>query len=469
MNDILKINFITKAINVHGNEKYNYDEIDYKNNRTKIKIFCNKHKLSFYQIPSDHLTASGCKQCGIEARIEKRKLPYEQFIDRSNKIHNNHYDYSLVKYDSISNKVKIICHIYGECEQRAEDHMKGHQCCKCQIRETIAVKKPIIKNKSSGKKMSREEFIEKAIIVHGIGRYNYDLVQYINSSTKVKIKCERCDKIIEQIPSSHLDKKGCIDCARKEQSKKRTMTQEQFLEKAKQVFGEKYDYSLTVYKSANEYIIIICKKHGQYKCTAGSHLANHECRKCTTEYNSIKRALEKDEFIKRAFKLYKNEYNYDLVEFANMHDKIQIKCDTHGIFIKTVKKHLENQGCPKCARKNFSAKSINWLEYVAKTKNITIQHAMNTGEYNLPNTNLKVDGFCEETHTVYEFHGSLWHGDIRLYKPQNTNPVNKRTFGDLYIKTLERQMQIQKLEFNLIIMWEYDWDQFCKLNNATMK
>ena len=59
----------------------------------------------------------------------------------------------------------------------------------------------------------------------------------------------------------------------------------------------------------------------------------------------------------------------------------------------------------------YSKMSINWLNFISKKDNITIQHALNYGEYKIPNTRLKADGYCKETNTIYEFHGDYWHGN----------------------------------------------------------
>jgi hypothetical protein len=70
---------------------------------------------------------------------------------------------------------------------------------------------------------------------------------------------------------------------------------------------------------------------------------------------------------------------------------------------------------------------------------------------------IKFDGFDPKTNTVYEFHGSMWHGDPRVYKSTDINPVNKKLYGDLYSDTLKREELIKKLGYNLIIMWEKDF------------
>ena len=114
--------FIEKAKNVHG-DKYNYSLVEYINSRTKIKIICPVHGM-FEQISKNHLKGSGCSICN------KNKANYS-FSDKALLKHNNKYDYSLVDYIDNKTKIKIICPIHGEFEQKAEHHLNGAGCPIC--------------------------------------------------------------------------------------------------------------------------------------------------------------------------------------------------------------------------------------------------------------------------------------------------------------------------------------------------
>ena len=109
----------------------------------------------------------------------------------------------------------------------------------------------------------------------------------------------------------------------------------------------------------------------------------------------------------------------------------------------------------------YSIKAIQWLEEIMKEEQIFIQHAGNVGEYSIPGTRFKVDGYCKETNTCYEFHGVYWHGHPSKFSPTDINPVNKKTYGELYQKTLERDQKIRDLGYNLVVMWEHEWKSAC--------
>jgi len=180
--------FIEKANKIHG-DRYNYSLIDYKNNRTKVKIICKKHGI-FEQNLKSHITKKyGCPICGGTGKHTK-----ETFIKKSKEVHGNKYDYSLVVYNNNSTKVKIVCKKHGIFEQAPYHHMQNQQCPIC----------------SKVKKHTKETFIKKSKEVHG-NKYDYSLVVYNNNRTKVKIICKK-HGIFEQTPDSHLSGSNCHKC-----------------------------------------------------------------------------------------------------------------------------------------------------------------------------------------------------------------------------------------------------------------
>ena len=107
---------------------------------------------------------------------------------------------------------------------------------------------------------------------------------------------------------------------------------------------------------------------------------------------------------------------------------------------------------------NFSKMSIMWLNYTSKDKNI--QHALNGSEKELTigNKIYKVDGFCEETNTVYEFYCCFWHGFPNCYKPNIINSKNQKDMGTLNDQTIEKRETIKKVGYNHVSIYE------CQLN-----
>ena len=103
---------------------------------------------------------------------------------------------------------------------------------------------------------------------------------------------------------------------------------------------------------------------------------------------------------------------------------------------------------------NYSKMSIMWLNYVSTTTNI--QHALNGGEKKLTIDGMtyKVDGFCKETNTVYEFYDCFWHGCPNCYKSNIINTKNQKDMGTLNDQTIEKRENIKSGGYNHVSIYE---------------
>jgi hypothetical protein len=377
----------------------------------------------------------------------------KQFIDKANKLHDYTYDYSKVNYTKAIEKVIIICKIHGEFTQSPNNHLKK-TLCGCPLCGQI--KRTITQSDTS------EDFIKKAIKIHG-NTYDYSKVEYINCRTNVIIICKIHGKF-KQSPTNHLCNKGCNKCGIDRTMNIRTQTTLKFIENAKKVHNESYDYSKVIYTKAIEKVIIICKIHGDFLQTPHDHLAKKGCNECGTNRTTNIRTDTIEDFIKKAVKTHGNTYDYSKVEYIKSTMLVKIICKKHGEFLQTPANHITGNNCSKCAASNnYSKVQIEWLSFIEKFYNISIQHCLNDIEFKIPNTNYKADGYCKETNTIYEFHGDYWHGNPKKFNHNDINKVNKKSFGILYNNTIIRENKIRSLGYNLITMWEYDWN---KINNS---
>jgi len=185
---ITKELFIERAKLFHG-EKYDYSQVDYVGSRGKVKIICPSHGV-FFQRSDSHLSGSGCNKCGRETT----SLTEEAFVKKARMVHGERYDYSSLFYNGSGLKVDIICPQHGVFSQVANSHLMGEGCPSC----------------SGNKKSTTEEFKQKATIVHK-GRYDYTLLEYINSRIKVKIICTEHGSFL-QSTGDHLNGVGCPRC-----------------------------------------------------------------------------------------------------------------------------------------------------------------------------------------------------------------------------------------------------------------
>ena len=135
------------------------------------------------------------------------------------------------------------------------------------------------------RRKTTKEFILEAKQVHG-NYYDYSLVNYVNAFTKVEIICPKHGKFLQEA-KSHKRGYGCPSCRNT-----RKYSNQDFIEKAKQVHGNYYDYSLVNYKSSHEKIIIICPKHGKFNKLPYMHLQGSACPTCSRKNNGSKREKE---------------------------------------------------------------------------------------------------------------------------------------------------------------------------------
>ena len=196
--------FIKEAKDKHK-ETYDYSVVNYMGNKKDVLIKCKKpdHGI-FPQLPSVHLSGSGCPKCANELRAKKLSLTMDQFLKRARKKHSDLYDYSKVKLSKKSpshTPVKIICRTHKEFNQSPIVHFKSG-CRKCHMEYLWNEVRPI----------GKDEWIRKSQEQHS-NKYTYELVKDFSKITKniVKITCP-IHGPFEQYARSHMTGNGCQKC-----------------------------------------------------------------------------------------------------------------------------------------------------------------------------------------------------------------------------------------------------------------
>lgn len=218
------------------------------------------------------------------------------------------------------------------------------------------------------KKKTTDIFIKEAIDVHG-SKYNYDDVLYINSYTKVKIKCLKHGYFFQN-PNSHLKKiNGCKLCDIDRKRNIQTFTTSTFIKKAEKIHNDKnyiYNYENVNYIDAKTKVEIICEKHGSFFQTPDNFLNKKTiCPKCAIEKNLKNRTHTNDIFIKKAIHIHNDTYRYENVDYINTKTKVEIICEKHGPFFQTPNNHLtKEQGCPICKESKGEKKISMFLKSV---------------------------------------------------------------------------------------------------------
>jgi hypothetical protein len=353
-----------------------------------------------------------------------KRLTTSEFIERSNKIHHNRYDYSKVKYINNRTKVCIICAEHGEFWQPAHIHLKGRGCRKCGIIDRT------------------NKFIKLASLIHK-NKYDYSKSVYNHWQSKIEIICKKHGKFYQN-PSQHLSGSNCPKCARES----RRNGVEEFIKSSKKIHKNKYDYSKVNYIGNKIKVKIFCPLHGFFSQRPNDHMMGRGCSKCS---NSCKSNTK--DFIKKSKLIHGNKYNYSKVNYKNAYTPVILICKKHGEFLQKPNGHLSKEGCRKCAyEKNLcysvSKNETEFLNY----NDIKIRSKYIRGYY--------VDGYDEKTNTIYEFLGDYWHGNPEKFDLNKLHVQLNKTFGMLYEETFTRFSHLKKGGYTIKYIWENDWNKF---------
>lgn len=270
--------FIKRAIKVHRND-YDYSLVEYKTAKTKIKIKCKKHNCVFEQIPSNHLSGSGCPVCA-EEKIQKAKFDDKKsFVEKAIKVHGDTYNYGEVIYRGSKENIKIICKAHGCFLQTPSNHLQGKGCPKCGGEKA-----------NEEKRYTTSYFIKESNKIHN-GFYNYDNSIYTSFNDRIDIECP-IHGVFSAHAGFHMNRgTGCPECGKEKSALSRTSNTEEFVEKALKRHNGFYKYSKVDYKNINLPVIITCPKHGDFKQKPSHHLQGKGCTKCRSNKSKLEREL----------------------------------------------------------------------------------------------------------------------------------------------------------------------------------
>lgn len=404
----LNLEYFVKKSKEKWGDRYDYSLVEYKNCKEKVKIILNETGVVYEQTPSQHLIS--------KPENKTIKGNTEDFINRSNKIHNFKYDYSKTKYEFSSDKVIIICPEHGEFEQVANSHLRGMGCKKCGDK---------YKEREYQVRYTTEEFILDSKRKWG-DKYDYTLTEYKNARTKLKIIYDGI--VYEQLPPSHL--KYPVEGF---------LNQEIFLIKAKRKWKDKYDYSLVEYISTKVPVKIIYE--GKiYEQLPHNHLIYAP---------ELRNSLSLEEFIDFSKKIHLNKYNYDKVIYINSQNSVTIVCPLHGDFNQKPQVHMSGSGCRKCSESKGEKEIRGFLE---KNK---IEFSREHIFLNCKNkSHLRFDFYLPSRRTVIEFDGIQhfqpveYFGGVTAYNLLKENDKIKNDYcEENYINLIRiRYDQIDKIE-----------------------
>lgn len=326
-----------------------------------------------------------------------KKVTTEDFVSRARIIHGDKYDYSKVEYKKWDIKVCIVCKKCGhEFWQRPNDHLNGKGCPFC----------------AGVVKVTFDEFIRRSIEKHGT-KYDYSRVVFKNIKDIVTIGCPE-HGWFEQKVEAHMNGQGCIMCGYKSLSEKRKTSNEEFVSRVKERWGDFFDLSRVNYVDSHTRVCVGCKKHGFVYVLPNSLLNGvYPCRECWMEVIGKSGKITEEEFLVRANKVHGGKYSYPNLHFDTIKDKIEIICNKHGLFTQEVSSHLRGVGCPKCS----SSKGEIAVEEFLKSNNIKyISQYKIKNDNNICNNNrFWVDFFLPKENLIIEYNGMQHYKEMGVF------------------------------------------------------
>jgi len=139
--------------------------------------------------------------------------------------------------------------------------------------------------------LTKEQVLKDFNKIHNY-KYDYSLMDYINSRTIIKIICP-IHGIFEQYPCHHKRGCGCKKCY----DEKITPSKNDFINKADLIHNMDFDYILVDYINAHTKVKIICKKcNNTFEQTPNKHLMGQGCPNCKKSKgeNKIRLFFEKN-------------------------------------------------------------------------------------------------------------------------------------------------------------------------------
>ncbi|MCW1966417.1 hypothetical protein [Polynucleobacter sp.] len=263
------------------------------------------------------------------------------------------------------------------------------------------------------------DWVNRAIEKHGT-RYDYSQTSYTGSKNYLKIRCPTHGEF-EQRASKHLEGAGCKQCTTDTQRK----SIDDFIKESQSYHGDYYDYSKTTLRNIHEQVVITCPIHGDFKQTPAKHQRGQGCKKC-----SGREVWSTEDFLAKAKQLHGNQYDYSDSIYLKSNIPVQIKClKCFNIFDQTPNSHLNGSGCPHCAG-NIKLTDDAFRDLLSETHNGEI---IALTEYDGMDNKILVKHTCGNTWETTPLHLINRHQGCRICANEerklSDEEFNKRLFS----------------------------------------
>lgn len=481
--------FIERAKAFYG-DRYDYSKVVYsgwdgevividKNTREEKTV---KPKYFLY----DHKYKKGnpiTKEEKANAFIKKSK---EKFGDR--------FDYSKVIYVNSQTPVTLICKEHGEFSVDMYRHLysKNGLCPLCNKSSVNGGnRQPLLFSRGGVKHLSTEYIIKRCKYIYA-DKYDYSKIEYKggNATTeKIEIVCPIHGSFFKIYDNIQKRDCGCPKCAiEKRKLNSIVSNANKFIEKSKEKFGDRFDYSEVEYINSQTPVILTCKEHGvRFSTMPNVHLNSRfgGCKECHKQYiestrsKNIKpklteeerkerrRKCEKTNFIERATKKFGERFDYSKVEYINSQTLVNI-----------IDKKLNNE--------TFSVKPYSFLNSVDGRPDIVKSSALATEDFIKKARKIHGDKYdyskvvYHKTHEkvciICPIHGEFWqepHNHLNRFRdgcgcPKCSNAVSKLE-ESVINRLLKEDIKFKKEYINKKIFGKMRGDFFIKSYNVMIE
>lgn len=385
----------------------------------------------------------------------------QEWIDKFIKKFGNTFDYSLINTEELNgfNDIEIICPKHGKFTTKPSNHLRSiYGCFKCGDEYT-----------GINQQMSYNEFVDRAKKIHN-GIYSY-CEKYYNTTNnhsylgrrKIKAKCNLHGDFY-QIIYNHLLGSKCPQCSRIQLADKQRIKIEDFIDRAKIVHGNKYDYSSSKIISDSDYVDIICSEHGIFSQLIFNHLAGHNCPYCTVQSSRQEILIE-------------NLLDDNNIRYIK-HDRNIIKPKEIDFFIPQINLGIEHCGlywhCELYKDKNYhlnkmltcrknDIRLIQIFEDEINNNKLTVRaklrYKLNLIKNKIYARNCKVEEITVVNKNKF----------LQKYHLQGTDKSSIK-YGLIYNKRLVAVMTFRRPKISLSKNNIYDWEisRYATLNNFTI-
>ena len=262
-NAVDKTEFAKCVIRQQNDIDFNLDDFTYVDDKHKFKIKCPKHDLIWETTYGSLIANKSCNKCGVEKFSKSNTKSKVYWLKKFKDKHGEKFDYSKSLFKGTKDKIIIICDKKHEFEQSPSKHSFGRGCPYC----------------AGNIKYTLEDILLKFKTAHG-NTYKYDKVKFESIHKKVDIFC-RIHGYFKQPPVNHYNGAGCPSCSHNSE-----VTQSEWLVRFKSIHGDKYNYDKFIYNQIHEKVIIECKIHGDFEQSPSQHFHQEQgCPTCGIGWN----------------------------------------------------------------------------------------------------------------------------------------------------------------------------------------